>query len=253
MKKLEVIFLSAIAFLTLFSCQKQPQAKKLLLEQLAEDYIMRVYPKILEEPWPEGDTLCLHVTFRTPTSHYALDSLNVTGMVVDVWGALNWTFYSIGGFPPPPPPPIICPFDEEGKPLPPKQIQAMQDSLDKVLEEWDILYEKESENGENDLFSLSKECQGYVLFGPILVVICVRSDVPQEYVAPFLQGITLSDLSPRYRAGLLEFGIDNEDDWSSTLSYNDGKFMDGEFERDIIYQLDSLGHFEAIKSSHYCQ
>lgn len=191
------------------SCQSRSEMSP--LERLVDDYIQRVNPGFLDRPWVEGDTLSVIVAFGLPEdNHYLqMDSVEIDGAIAEVHGVLNFTPYSCAYPPllPPPPPPF-------------------KDSVEWVtpdIQSYPII-----------------RCLGYTLFGPKLIIITVQDGVPDEYVRPFLDGITLYDLQPRADADLL-LGSD------AVFDYNDKKFMRGEFGFANIFQLDTLGHGNYIR------
>lgn len=227
--------LSIACVLLGMSCQNKQEPKK-PLESLVEDFIQRVYPKMLEEPWVTGDTLCIYLNFTLPQHGLASETQNKPMAEVNVWGSLNWTFYP-NAVPPPPPPPM--PFDEKGEELSPEQVQIL---YEEAVKEWE---HEDRKLIENDPYALSHKCKGYTLLGPILVIFNMDDDVPQECIDPFLKGITLQDLKLRYKANLLTINFEK------AMKDNDNKFFDGEFQRKIYYHVDSLGHYNVLEKCGY--
>lgn len=113
MKKIVLSLATVICVLGIIACKgREPQPKKSPLELLVEDYIQRAWPKLLEEPLPEGDTLWISANLCDPMNglpSYSrrCDSVSHPDQLIVLNGSINniWFPDVSRHLPPPPPPP----------------------------------------------------------------------------------------------------------------------------------------------------
>ena len=212
MKK-PLFYTLSIGVLTLISCQNR-QPEKSPLEMMVNDYVEKNFPN-WDSTRYEGDTLYLHAYF----SHYdadpsikITDSTAVLDVIASVGGAENRMVY-------PEFQPLVAP-----PPAPTKdEIDTIEyiDQLVKVIKEAELeIHGKESvapalknnkekkryyEDRLDDLYReidtlylLNPTLIGYTYFGPIQVIILAKHDVDKKIVNPFLKGVNIMDLRPRY-------------------------------------------------------
>lgn len=263
----KALFFIPLFFSMLFleSCQKQHTEhlstdKKSPLEMMVDDYVAKTFPNWLDSIRNEDDTLYLHVNFfhyikDTFSSIRITDSTATIDVVAGVGGAENYMVYPEYSILPPPPLPSIVDYDTNEyydtnayyKEYLESFIQMITKSEQEIYgkdyiaptptfdndwkkrqyydDRWRKLY-----NYIDSLNLLDPALIGYTYFGPIQVIILSEHDVDKSLVEPFLKGINVMDLRPRYiwhKKNEKEIWMDG---W--------GKFN--------VYSIDSLGKFKQV-------
>ena len=207
MKNTPFFVLSFVIILFLTSCQKQqsePSSSgvKSPLEMMVADYVAKTFPNWLDSTRGEKDTLYLHAIFchypSEDSSIRIFDSTATLDVVAAVGGTENYMVY-----------PELVP------PLPP-----LPDEMDDGYDGYCI----------DSLNQLDPSLIGYTYFGPIQVIILAREDVDRSLVDPFLEGVDVMDLRPRY----IEYKKNTK-----------GHIMEG-WGRFNLYSIDSLGIFKHV-------
>ncbi len=237
-----IFFLCVLSFV---SCQDE-RSKASPLELMVNDYVEKQFPNWSDSIRSKEDTLYLHVYFSHYVDNFSThitDSTAVLDVVASVGGTVNRMVYP--EYILEPPLPALLP----GETISDAHIEQFVQAIKSAELE---IYGKEavapdfSDNQKkikyydgrwvdlhhaiDSLNLLDPALIGYTYFGPVQVIILAKRDVDQNLLSPFLKGVNVMDLRPRY---IWHKKNEKEQDCSGWGAFN-------------VYSIESAGHFHQI-------